>query len=422
MTSIALDALTPSKNSRLYSRYTFTDISGGFLAEAQKRFYEYNAIEYATLDISRDPEEQGYVPESYDLIIAGNVLHATPALSKTLQNVRKLLAPGGRLLMQEVSGRIPVCNFLMGILPGWWLGEEDGRPDGPTVSVERWHEELANTNFTGVDIAQHDNDEAYSLVATMLSTAKDPNVNVNKRQIGLLYLSGISDWGCELGSALSLAGYTVKWYTLHDAFPPGSDIISLIDLEGPFFDNLSAGDFNLFKSHLPELSGSHVLWITKNLQIGCEDPRFSLALGMARTIRHELGHRFATLEVNKFDTAALDSVIKVFEKVKAQSDLPWLDPDYEYAHDDGNVLLPRLQWSSLNDQLAAVPHSSTPRSLDIACNGMLDTLQWVMPTPPPVELKEDEVELDIKYVGLNFKVSHFFGMSNTGHLLSSYRT
>lgn len=35
-------------------------------------------------------------------------------------------------------------GILVGSLPGWWLGEEDGRHDGPTVSVERWHEELTN--------------------------------------------------------------------------------------------------------------------------------------------------------------------------------------------------------------------------------------------------------------------------------------
>lgn len=138
LTSIALDSLTVSKHSRLYSKYTFTDISGGFLADAQKQFCDYDAIQYATLDITRDPEDQGYVPESYDLIIAGNVIHATPTISKTLQNVRKLLAPGGRLLMQELSGIIPVGNFLMGVLPGWWLGKEDGRRIGPAVSVERW--------------------------------------------------------------------------------------------------------------------------------------------------------------------------------------------------------------------------------------------------------------------------------------------
>lgn len=418
LTSIALKSLTLSNNSRLYSKYTLTDISGGFLADAQDKFREYDAIEYATLDITRDPEGQGYAPESYDLIIAGNVLHATPRISDTLQNVRKLLAPGGRLLMQELTGRIPISGFLMGVLPGWWLGEDDGRRDSPALSVERWHEELANTNFTGVDAVQYDNDEYYAITATLLSTAK-ARVITKERQIGLLYLSEISEWGRELESALSLTGYTVKWYTLHDTLPPGSDIISLIDLEGPFFNSLLPEEFRLFQSYLPKLAGIHLLWITRTLQTGCEDPRFSLVLGMARTIRNELGHKFATLEVDQFDTTAVDSVIKVFEKLKAQSNLPWLDSDYEYAYKDGNILLPRLEWSSFDHQLAAVPHLSKPRSLDIGFNGILDSLRWAMSTSLPSELKEDEVELDVRYVGLNFKVSRLFITGNTGHSLTS---
>lgn len=301
-----------------FTQSTHSDISGGFLADAQDKFREYGAIEYATLDITHDREGQGYAPESYDLII-GNVIHATPAISDTLRNIRKLLAPGGRLLMQELSGRIPLSGFLMGVLPSWWLEEDDGRRDSPGLSAEGWHEELANANFTGVDAVQYDNDESYSMTVTILSTAKAPDINVKERQIGLLHLSEISEWGRELESALSLAGHTVKWYTLYDTPPPGSDIISLIDLEGPFFDNLLVEEFRLFQSYLPELAGSHLLWITRTLQTDCEDPRFSLVLGMAQTIRNELGHKFATLEVDQFDATAVDSVIKVFEKLKAQS-------------------------------------------------------------------------------------------------------
>lgn len=94
-------------------------------------------------------------------------------------------------------------------------------------------------------------------------------------------------------------------HTLDDALPPGSDIISPTDLEGPFFDHLPAKEFNLFNSYLPKLAGSHFLWITKAIQLGDEDPRFSLILGMTRMFGYELGHRFATLELDEFDETAL---------------------------------------------------------------------------------------------------------------------
>lgn len=407
LTSIALKALNPA-SGRIYSRYTFTDISPGFLPNAQERFHKYDAIEFTTLDISRDPEEQGYVPESYDLILAGNVLHATPQISSTLKNVRKLLAPGGRLVMQELSGDNPMINFLTGILPGWWLGENDGRPDSPALSVEKWHDELTKANFTGVDAVRYANDRPLSLTAVILSKAKAADDNATRGRIGLLYLSRITEWGRELENALSLAGYSVTWYTLQEKPPAGSDIISLLDLEGPFFQYLSADEFDLFRNYVSGLAESHLLWVTKSLQITCDDPGFALVLGMARTLRNELSSKFATVEVDQFDNIAIASVVNVMCALNVQSQRPWLDPDYEYALQDGKILLPRSEWSSLDQQLTDVPHLSAARSLDIKFNGMFDSLTWAVSMSPVSEpnLKKGEVEVDMKYVGMNFRVSH----------------
>ncbi|KAF3389382.1 Compactin diketide synthase mokB [Penicillium rolfsii] len=404
LTSTALKALNP-ESGRTYSCYTFTDISPGFIADAQERFHKYDAVKYATLDISRDPEEQGYVPESFDLILAGNVLHATPEISRTLKNVRKLLAPGGRLLMQELSGDNPMINFMTGILPGWWLGEKDGRSDSPALSVERWHDELTKADFTGVDAVRYANDRPLSLTAVILSRAKSADVNATGGRIGLLYLSHITEWGRKLEKTLSLSGYTVTWYTLQEKPPAGSDIISLLDLEGPFFQYLSDDEFELFRNYLSTLADGHLLWITKSLQITCDDPGFALVLGMARTLRNELSSKFATVEVDHFDDISIASVLNVLCALRVQSQRPWLDPDYEYALQDGKILLPRIQWSSLDQQLTDVPHLSAARSLDIKFNGIFDSLTWAISMSPVSQsnLKEDEVEVDMKYVGMNFR-------------------
>lgn len=72
-TASALEALVQSGNVSLYSNFTFTDISAGFFAAAKERFAGYDNVRYQVLDISQDPIEQGFEPESYDLIIAANV-------------------------------------------------------------------------------------------------------------------------------------------------------------------------------------------------------------------------------------------------------------------------------------------------------------------------------------------------------------
>jgi len=58
---------------RLYSKYSYTDISSGFFVAAKERFKDHQNIEFSILDISQDPLEQGFEEGSYDLILAANV-------------------------------------------------------------------------------------------------------------------------------------------------------------------------------------------------------------------------------------------------------------------------------------------------------------------------------------------------------------
>jgi SAM-dependent methyltransferase len=69
-----------------FNSYTFTDISSAFFEQAAKEFGKHaEKMDFQPLDIRRPPTEQEFKPNSYDLIIASNVLHATPNLEKTLE-------------------------------------------------------------------------------------------------------------------------------------------------------------------------------------------------------------------------------------------------------------------------------------------------------------------------------------------------
>jgi hypothetical protein len=72
-TARALAGLKSDSGERLYSSYVFTDISTLFFDSARQRFEAYDNIEYRGLDISRDPQEQGFEAGAYDLVIASNV-------------------------------------------------------------------------------------------------------------------------------------------------------------------------------------------------------------------------------------------------------------------------------------------------------------------------------------------------------------
>lgn len=57
-----------------FSQYTFTDISPGWFKKAKSELHDWRSrVEYRVLDIEKDPIEQGFEAESYDVVLAVNV-------------------------------------------------------------------------------------------------------------------------------------------------------------------------------------------------------------------------------------------------------------------------------------------------------------------------------------------------------------
>lgn len=65
-------------------------------------------VEYRILDVEKKPLE---------LTIAANVLHATRSLNKTMEHVRTLLKPGGKLIILEETVNV-LRRFPFALLPG----------------------------------------------------------------------------------------------------------------------------------------------------------------------------------------------------------------------------------------------------------------------------------------------------------------
>ena len=142
-TAALLDALPEGA-----ARYCFTDLSQLFLAAAAKRFARAD-LQFARLDIEQDPQPQGFAPESLDLIVAANVLHATSDVRQSLAHIRGLLAPGGVLVLVETTEARRWVDIVFGLTEGWWrFADRDLRPDHPLLSRTRWLEVLAEAGFT----------------------------------------------------------------------------------------------------------------------------------------------------------------------------------------------------------------------------------------------------------------------------------
>ncbi len=131
-------------------RYVFTDVAALLLSQAEQRFGRYPQVEFRTLDIEKNPLDQGLDAHSFDIILAADVLHATADLLATLGNVRKLLASRGLLIVLEgVLAPTPLWTTLVfGLLKDWWQFEDVTlRGLDPWISADQWREVLATSGF-----------------------------------------------------------------------------------------------------------------------------------------------------------------------------------------------------------------------------------------------------------------------------------
>jgi acyl transferase domain-containing protein/SAM-dependent methyltransferase len=145
-TSSVLPVLPTGRTS-----YVFTDLSDVFLARAGERFAAYPFVRYRLFDAEGDPAAQGVGVHTHDLVLAANVVHATRDLRQTLAGLRKLLAPGGILLLYETTAHPAWFDVTIGLIEGWSRFEDDLRGDHPLLAPERWREALLDAGFEAAE-------------------------------------------------------------------------------------------------------------------------------------------------------------------------------------------------------------------------------------------------------------------------------
>ncbi|KAI4284877.1 MAG: hypothetical protein L6R38_001086 [Xanthoria sp. 2 TBL-2021] len=389
----------------VYSKYTYTDVSSAPLANAKKRFQELPNVEYRVLDISKDPAEQGFENSEYDLIVAANVIHATKSLSESLANVRKLLAPNGRLLLQELHSQSKWVNCLFGLLDDWWLGEQDGRSDEPYVEPTRWHSELRHAGFAA-PITVLDSEEPHQLNAVMIAKPAVTSPKPSSKAVTILADDGVKS-AEVLSQHLQSRGYQVDLCQLGDELPKSQDVISILDESAPFFENTSETRFKAFQQLLANLGESGLLWVTRPCQMQCNDPRYAQVIGAARSIRNEDFLDFATCEVDNLDSS-LDSIVDVFTHFQARQEDEVFRPDCEYAIFNGIVHVPRIYPFSFEDESVSESSADSRITLEAENPGRLSSLRWV--SRGAKDLVGNQVEVQVFAAGLSYKdVSEVLG-------------
>ncbi|KAF7596241.1 hypothetical protein BBP40_002774 [Aspergillus hancockii] len=369
--------------------YTYTDISTGFFEAAASKFADYrDKMIFKALDIGNDVTSQDFKEHAYDIIIATNVLHATPSISTTLKNTRSLLKPGGYLLLVETTGlQVLRTPFIMAGMPGWYLGADDGRRLHPGITTEDWDYRLQEVGFSGVDMVYYDSPEYEKhQVSLMVSQAVNDTIMQLREPLSypeilppdesLVIIGGKTLAVSKVAGAIkrlvpSARNARIKVITdLEDVdfarLPRSTDVICLQELDKPLFSAVIT-DKRLKALKDVFLHAKNVLWVTRNRRSG--NPRSNMMLGITRTLFQELPQvNIQMLDLDTIDSplALARTVLEAFMRLKLFSahkhddeKLLWTQ-EPELLASGGQMLVPRvIPNQEINDRYNSIHRSVT---------------------------------------------------------------
>jgi acyl transferase domain-containing protein/SAM-dependent methyltransferase len=128
----------------------FSDLSPAFVRHARRRFAAaHPRLAYRLLDIEKDLGGQGLAVPEHDIVVAAHVLHDTRDIAFALAQMRRLLRPGGVLVLNEYTAVKDCLLFSGALLSGYWLFEDAERrlPDTCLLGVPQWRRALAESGF-----------------------------------------------------------------------------------------------------------------------------------------------------------------------------------------------------------------------------------------------------------------------------------
>ncbi|PYH28554.1 polyketide synthase [Aspergillus neoniger CBS 115656] len=351
---------------RDYHSYTFTDISAAFFEEAQGAFETHNdRFIYQVLDLERDPTEQGFAEHAYDLVIASNVLHATRSLTNTMTHVRRLLKPGGRVAVLEITNTEDVAvSAVFGAFEGWWLGEHDGRPWGPMVSSDTWDQVLQNTGFGGLETVSPPDVMAQTALAIFSAQAVDSHISKLQYPLSVPATGQYSDLILVGGSCAHTERLVTQVRDLvapffarisHavtlEAFIPPPDaskaaVLVLSDMDSPCLQGVTAERLH----GLQALFGTakKILWTATGYP--GEQPYQAMTKGLLRTLSSENSHallqHLTISDLDAIDTSILATTLMRLVHTDVYSDYSLADctenPEWELRLENGIMMIPRV--------------------------------------------------------------------------------
>jgi NADPH:quinone reductase-like Zn-dependent oxidoreductase/SAM-dependent methyltransferase len=420
-TTAVLEALGAPTGRIMLDQYHYTDISAGFFDAAGAKFAEWtDYIEFKTLDIEKDPVQQGFAKASYDVVVASNVLHATKDMDVTMSNVRTLLRPGGTLLLLEVTHNFVANNAVFGTLPGWWAFE-DAREDTPLLSKKEWNALLIKHSFSGIDLTK-----TLTMVSRAVGTEPTNGAGQAKTPTAKLLKGCTTKTVDMIIEAVETASRTKDLNFLNADWEEFCDDQAVTYVVFDSTSNpllLSPTQYKFDCLQAITNSGNNILWVTVQEDFGTVASSFNgLAEGLGRVLRREnVGMKFVTFNIQR-TTAEIppdwlaNAVLQVAESCFWPTNDTQRTFESEFTYRSGEILIPRVEtdpkfvtWvhSSLdgNTNVDRVRYRqlSRPLKLHVESPGLLSSLRFVDDEIPSTPLGRFDIQISPHAYGVNFK-------------------
>lgn len=414
-TSYVLPALPAER-----SEYYFTDLSPLFLNRAKKRFEQFPFVRYEILNIENDPDSQGFENQSFDIVLAVNVLHATADMPKTLEHVRQVMKPNGVAVFVEGTERENWVDITFGLTDGWWrFTDTNTRPDYPLMHRGTWVHLLASTGFSNVNILPLDETKfQQALILSQAASAPAGQWLIVEDEAGL---------GRKLGNQLASFNQRSTFVEASDTLTSndlkkliatitsessaplrGAVYLHSLDMQrqdGASLEETQANGLGNAMYLAQALAGSDIepprLWlVTRSAQSVNQKemlaPEESTLWGLGKVIQLE----HPELQCTRVD---LDSSVSIEMQSASLFEQIWnADAEDQVALRQEGRYAARLKRTTLVESSAG-PHFDRNATLQLQSsgNGVLEDLTW-----RPVDLPQPgvgEVAIEVRAAGLNFR-------------------
>jgi NADPH:quinone reductase-like Zn-dependent oxidoreductase len=331
--------------------YTVVEASDEAVEATKAKFTDAKGFKVEKLDISAPLADED-VSGTYDLVIATGKVGATE-----LENIRKLVSAGGRLVVKEVPAGFENVEIFV---------EKDGK------------------------------------VAFAKDAAADEALA--SKEVTLVYRNEPASIVSTVEEKLTKAGFVTKRSRLDSLeAKDGESVIIVGDLEGsPLLVTINEKEFEGVK-HLTSTASS-ILWVTAGGILTGKKPEYAMTNGLARSVTSEQASLALTTLDFDLETTSVSQLASIVAKTAARQSKKNDIHETGYVVSNGLVYVSRLvakRGASINTvKSTPVPTPFTEGQYLVAA-AQQGKITWTADKREHDPLNAGEIEVKLSYGGLN---------------------